>query len=78
MLTIRPFRVQRTKEWAEAADTSSAEIKLFLANKQDKFKQRSATYQRPPWLLECMVWCSEHLFEYIEVCSTASTDLLAS
>ena len=78
MLTYRPFRVQRTKEWAEAADTSSAEIKLFLANKQDQLKQRSATYQRPPWLLECMEWCSQHMFEYIEVCTIASTGLLAS
>jgi len=66
----RESTFESLKAWA-ATDESvgCAEIKLCIANRADALREGGAV-KRSKWLEDAYEWCTDNMFEYIEVLLT--------
>ena len=57
------------KQWASQAELTQTEIRLCVANQLDRVigSDQAAADQRQQWTESVREWCSEEMFEYIEV-----------
>jgi len=67
------------QQWAATSRADAAEVRLLAANKVDRLVEQPAPAnggappapppapRRSPWLVAAQAWCSEHLYEYVEV-----------
>lgn len=66
---FREASFQYVKAVAALDVVSKAEIKLCIATKADRSLQDGVP-ARPSWLDQAREWCTNELFEYIEVSSS--------
>jgi hypothetical protein len=67
------------QQWAAMSRADAAEVRLLVANKVDRLVEQPPPAngsaqpapppapRRSPWLVAAQAWCSEHLYEYVEV-----------
>lgn len=57
------------QQWASTADLASVEVRLCVANQFDRLQNSGDELDEQNWVEDCREWCSEHCYEYIEVCT---------